>query len=76
MALQSVLRLQVLAAHVAEVAFIRRKVFCLKVVLSHSLVLAKLSTYKANKAEPSSGGAASKVLLGKFVKWQTWGRGN
>ena len=38
MALQRILRLQVLAAHIAEVAFIRGKVLCLQVVLSHRLV--------------------------------------
>ena len=38
MALQRILRLQVLAAHTAEVAFIGGKVLCLQVVLSHRLV--------------------------------------
>ena len=38
MALQRILRLQVLAAHITEEAFIRGKVLCLQVVPSHRLV--------------------------------------
>ena len=76
MTFQRILRLQVLAAYIAEVTFLRGKVFCLQVVFSHCLVLAKLSTYQANKAVPPSGGAASQVLFSKFVQRQTWGRGN
>ena len=65
-----------LAAHITEVSFIGRKVLGLQVVLSHRFVLTRLSTYKTDKAESSSIGAASKVLLSKCIKWQTWGRGN